>query len=211
MASIQNIQHINIPLSGMYAGRKSRGCLHGSGRNWVILSNMNTNNQNEWEPLINPLTSRDYAVLTYEYADPNNDQSQVLADVLSFTQGSGVETVVLIGASRGGVTSMQVASRPGTGDALAGVAAISAPVEYEGEVFFRADELGRIKVPTLLINTEHDECAAGTRQMFSLISAPKTMIFYDGNEHGTEMFVTKWEALVTALVNFVDTVMGDDT
>ncbi len=82
--SAQNVQNISIPLSGMYAGRKSPGCLHGSGRNWLILSNMNTNRQNEWEPLVNTLTSRGYAVLTYDYIDPHNDQSQVLADALSF-------------------------------------------------------------------------------------------------------------------------------
>jgi pimeloyl-ACP methyl ester carboxylesterase len=103
---------------------------------------------------------------------------------------------------------MQIVAQPGADTTLVGAVAISAPLEHEGVVFFHDDELGRIKVPTLLINTEHDECAVGTRQIFDLISAPKTMIFYDGSEHGTEIFATKREALLTTLVNFVDSVMG---
>ncbi len=103
---------------------------------------------------------------------------------------------------------MQIAAKYDADATVVGAVAISAPVEYEGTVFFNDDELGRIKVPVLLINTEHDECAAGTRQMFGLISAPKTMLFYDGSEHGTEILATKRELLVMALANFVDSVMN---
>lgn len=207
MASTMPGKDIRIPLSGSYAGQESMGRLYGSGPQMVILSNMNTNNQAEWEPLINPLTSSGYAVLTYDYVDPHNDQSDVLVDVIAFAKLSGAEMVVLIGASRGGVTSMQVAIKLNADSALVGAVALSAPVEHEGVVFFSNAELGWIKVPKLLINTEHDECAAGTIQMFGLITAPKTMIFYDGNEHGTDIFTTKRGALVAVLVNFVDSVM----
>ena len=207
MAQI-SFQDVSIPLTGIYEGRKSAGRMYGSGRKGVILSNMNTNEQNEWEPLVDPLVSKGYLVLTYNYIDPHSDQSGVLADVLTFVKQAGADTVLLIGASRGGVTSMQVAARPDLTGGLIGVTAISAPVDHQGELFFSRDDLARVRVPKLLINTEHDECAAGTSQMFELVSAPKTMIFYDGDEHGTEIFVTKKEALLNDLVNFAGKVFG---
>ena len=201
-----SFQDVSISLSGIYDGRSTAGRMYGSGRKAVILSNMNTNDQNEWEPLIVPSAHKDYFILTYNYINSHTDQSGVLADVLSFVKQAGADIIILMGASRGGVTSMQIAAKPDLYQGLAGVAAISAPVDHKGELFFSRDDLARIKIPKLLINTEHDECAAGTRRMFELVTAPKTMIFYDGAEHGTEIFATKKETLVADLVNFADRV-----
>ena len=201
------MRKVTIPLTGTYAGRTTEGRLYGGGSRAVILSNMNTNNQDEWRPLLEPLTSKGLMVLTYDYPDPQADQWEVLEDVLTFIRAQEAERIVLIGASRGGVTSMQVLARSDTTDDVVGAASISAPVEHEGTVFFESDELKGIAQPKLLINTEGDECARGTRQMYELILDPKEMTFYPGQAHGTEIFAVHGEALVSKLVGFAESVL----
>lgn len=98
-------QTINIQLSGGNAGRSTGGSLYGSSETAVILSNMNTNNQIEWQPLLEPLLNGGYMVLTYDYINPQADQWDVLTDVISHIKTIGAKRIVLIGASRGGVTS----------------------------------------------------------------------------------------------------------
>lgn len=64
-------------------------------------------------------------------------------------------------------------------------------------------------MPKLLINTEHDECAAGTKQMFDMVPVPKKMDFYSGDAHGTAIFSTSEGArLIRRLNDFTSTVLG---
>ena len=201
-------QTINIPLSGNNAGRSTGGNLYGSSETAIILSNMNTNNQIEWQPLLKPLLNGGYMVLTYDYINPQADQWDVLTDVISHIKTIGAKRIVLIGASRGGVTSMQVLGKSDGIYGITGVAAISSPVEHEGTVFFTPEELGRVTIPKLFINTEHDECAAGTRQMFDMTPVPKEMVFYPGEAHGTEIFSTDIGArLIRRLIDFTSAVL----
>lgn len=194
---------IKIPLTGSRNGPSTGGNLYGDGNRAVILSNMNTNDQGEWRPLLGPLLRHGFQVLTYDYPDPQADQWAVLLDVISYSKKFGAEKIVLIGASRGGVTSMQVLARSRDLAGIVGVAAISSPVEHEGAVFFSPEELARVSLPKLFINTEHDECAAGTRRMYDLVPAPKEMVFYPGSAHGTEIFSTAdAPGLLRHLLNF---------
>lgn len=198
------MRNVTIPLTRTNTGRTTEGRLYGGGPRAVILSNMNTNDQDEWRPLLDPLLSKGFMVLTYDYIDPRSDQWEVLEDALTFIRSQGAERIVLIGASRGGVTSMQVLARSDTTDDVVGAAAISAPVEHEGAVFFDDEELKGIRQPKLLINCEGDECAWGTRRMYELILEPKEMTFYPGDAHGTEIFAAHGELLVPKLVGFAE-------
>lgn len=199
---------VGIPLTGNRVRPLTDGILYGSGNKSVILSNMNTNNQDEWRPLLGPLFDHGYSVLTYEYPEPQADQWDVLLDVIHFIRNAGAYKIVLIGASRGGVTSMQVLARSTGLDDIVGVAAISAPVEHEGAVFFSPEDLGRVGIPKLFVNTEHDECAAGTKRMYDLVPAPKEMVFYPGEAHGTEIFGSRWgDGLLRRLVDFTRSVL----
>lgn len=199
---------VSIPLTDNRVRPLTGGVLYGSGNKAVILSNMNTNNQDEWRPLLGPLLDHGYLVLTYDYLDPQADQWDVLLEVIHFIKNSGADKIVLIGASRGGVTSMQVLARSAGLDDIVGVAAISAPVEHEGTVFFSQEELGRVGIPKLFINTEHDECATGTRRMYDLVPAPKEMVFYPGEAHGTEIFGSRaGDSLLRRLADFTRSVL----
>jgi hypothetical protein len=79
------------------------GKIYGSGDIAIIFSNMDTNEQNEWSPIIGGLISDRYMGLTYDYPEHMDDQSEILEKVISFVRSLGAKKIVLIGASRGGV------------------------------------------------------------------------------------------------------------
>lgn len=182
------------------------GKIYGSGDIAIIFSNMDTNEQNEWHPIISGLISDRYMGLTYDYPKPIDDQSEILEEVISFARGLGAKKIVLIGASRGGVASLKVAARSVDDDSIIGVVVLSAPIEYEGTVFFSNDELCGIRIPKLLINSESDDGADDTRKMYELFDEPKEVLFYSGNAHGTELFDKEWESLVRKLKNFTESI-----
>ena len=193
---------VSIPLTRSYPGRAIGGKVYGSGKKAVIFSNMDTNDQTEWAPAIEQVASGGYMILTYDYLQQMDDQSGVLEDVTLFAKESGAEETVLIGASRGGVASLKVAAGSDGTDGITGVAALSAPIEYEGTVFYSNEELCAIKIPTLLVNSEGDDGADDTRRMHTLFTEPKELVIYPGSAHGTELFDQE-ESLARKLKDFV--------
>ncbi len=205
-------QDVEIPVESPGPARTTRGRLYSDGPATVILSNMNTNDQTEWAPVIEALTDRPYRILTYDYLDPESDQWTVLAEVMAFAQRPRAGQMVLVGASRGGVTSMQVLAgraRIGRVAGVAGVAAISSPVEHEGRVFFEPGELSKIAIPKLLINTLGDECAEGTREMYAARPSRKKCSFTQAGPHGTEIFSTPYgPEVIEKLTSFIESVLA---
>ncbi|MBM9616969.1 alpha/beta hydrolase [Desulfobulbus rhabdoformis] len=198
-----NTQSISIPITQSSSNsRYTIGKLYGSGHMAVILSNMDTNDQHEWDVIIDDILSEGYMILTYDYFQHADDQSKTLEDAISFVCDSGVKKVILIGASRGGVASIKVAARHVNNDCIVGVVALSAPIEYEGTVFYSKNELSRIKIPKLLINSENDDGANDTRKMFELFDNPKEILFYPGHAHGTELFGKERESIIKKLQEF---------
>lgn len=203
MQSIRK-QSVNIPLTKSYIGGVTDGWLYGSGENVIIFSNMDTNNQSEWKPLIEDIISGGFMILTYNYFQHEEDQSEILEDAISFSKAYGAKKIVLIGASRGGVASLKVAARSVDNDSIVGVAALSAPIEYEGTEFYSNDELCGIRIPKLLINSESDDGADDTRKMHELFDEPKEVLFFPGNAHGTELLGKGREELAGKLKRFAE-------
>ena len=204
-----NKKSVRIPISQSFQdSRFTNGNLYGSGHLAIILSNMDTNDQSEWDSIIGDLISAGYMVLTYDYFQHMDDQSRTLEDAISFICDAGAKKIILIGASRGGVASIKVAARHIGNRSVVGVVAFSAPIEYEGTVFYSKDELSRIKIPKLLINSENDDGASDTRRMFELFENPKELLFYPGDAHGTELFDKERESIVRKLQNFTRAAFG---
>jgi pimeloyl-ACP methyl ester carboxylesterase len=176
----------------------------------IVFSNMDTNDQAEWDPIVNALISDRYMILTYDYFEHLEDQSKTLEDAVSFVCGLGANRIILIGASRGGVASIKVSARHSKNDSIAGVVALSAPIEYEGTVFYRNDELGGIGIPKLLINSKNDDGADDTRKMFEIFDNPKELLFYRGNAHGTELFQKERESIIKKLRGFTEFIFRAD-
>ena len=187
--------------------RSVNGKRYGSGDIAIIFSNMDTNEQSEWNPIINCLISDRYMGFTYDYPEHKDDQSEILEEVISFAHGLGVKKIVLVGASRGGVASIKVAARQVNNDKIVGVIAISAPIEYEGTVFYSDSELRTIKIPKLLVNSEKDDGAEDNRKMLELFSEPKELLFYSGDAHGTELFENERESVVIKFNGFMKSVL----
>jgi hypothetical protein len=202
------IQSVSIPVSQSYAKRTADGRLYGSGEKAIIFSNMDTNNQSEWDPIIDYIISGGYMILTYNYFQHMDDQSRTLEDAISFVKASGAKKIVLIGASRGGVTSVKVAARSVDNNCIVGVAALSAPIKHEGIVFYSTDELCGIRIPKLLINSESDDGADDTRKMYEIFEEPKELFIYPGNAHGTELFHKERESIIKKLQDFIESVFS---
>ena len=187
--------------------RSVNGKSYGSGDIGIIFSNMDTNEQSEWNPIIRHLVFNRYMGITYDYPEHMDDQSAILEEVISFVYGLGVEKIFLIGASRGGVASIKVAARNTNNDSIVGVIAISAPIEYEGYLFYSDDELRAINIPKLLLNSEKDGGAEDNRKMFEIFGEPKELLFYSGDAHGTELFENELESMATKISNFMKSVL----
>ena len=204
-----NTQSVSIPIAQSSPDSRSiNGKLYGSGHMAIIFSNMDTNDQSEWDAIINDLISDRYMILTYDYLQHIDDQSRTLEDAISFVCDSGAKKIILIGASRGGVASIKVAARHMNNNCIVGVVAFSAPIEYEGTVFYSKDELSRIKIPKLLINSENDDGANDTRKMFEIFDNPKELLFYPGDAHGTELFDKERESIIKKLQDFTAAAFG---
>lgn len=199
-------QSVSISITRPSKGKKTtKGKLYGSGDVAIILSNMDTNDQDEWSPVVNDLISDRYMVLTYDYPEHMDDQSGILEDALSFVGDLGAKKIILIGASRGGVASIKVAARHVNDDRIVGVAALSAPMAYEGTVFYGKGELSEINIPKLLLNSEDDDGAKENREMFQIFIEPKELVLYPGKAHGTELFDKERESIVKKLQGFIAT------
>ncbi len=204
-----NTQSVSIPITqSSPVSRSTNGNLYGSGHMAIILSNMDTNDQSEWDAIINDLISDRYMILTYDYFQHMDDQSRTLEDAISFVCDSGAKKIILIGASRGGVASIKVGARHMNNNCIVGVVAFSAPIEYEGTVFYSKDELSRIKIPKLLINSENDDGANDARKMFEIFDNPKELLFYPGDAHGTELFDKERESIIKKLQDFTAAAFG---
>lgn len=201
----------SIPTTKANTDKKTiDGFFYGSGDIAIIFSNMDTNNQKEWNPLIYNLISEKYLSVTYTYAEHTDDQSWALEEVVSFTCDMGAKKIVLIGASRGGVASIKVAARNvNNNNKIVGVVSISAPIEYEGSIFYSLEELKGIKIPKLLLNSERDGGADDNRKMMEIFREPKELYFYPGDAHGTELFGNELESISKKIDSFIKSVTGE--
>jgi len=196
------MRSVRIPITLPSPHKAMNGRIYGAGHTGIVFSNMDTNNQSEWDPAVHALLSDGYQILTYDYPEHNDDQSRILEDAVSFLAEAGTRKIILVGASRGGVASIKVAARNTNNDSIVGVVAFSAPIEYEGTIFYYNHELSGIKIPKLLINSENDDGAHDTRKMFELFNGPKELRMYPGNAHGTELFHKDGESIIKEILGF---------
>ncbi len=189
--------------------RFTRGSLYGSGDKAVILSNMDTNSREEWDPVVAELLPLGCLVLTYDYIGFNSDQSSVLSDALRFIREQGARKIVLAGASRGGVASIRVACDRRGDSSIVGVAAMSAPIVHEGVTFYTEEELMKIEVPKLLINSEADDGTGDALKMHGLFRDPKQLRIFSGDGHGTQIIEQHGEAPVKLISEFSERVFSN--
>lgn len=196
-------------------GTTLTGTLYGAGSTALILSNMGDNDPAAWEREAPLFAKEGYMVLTYSFRYPARTArftatmaKQTVDDLqaaVAFVRAQGAKTIVLLGASLGGMATAKVAAsiQP------AAMVVISAPADLlEFDFQVSAAELVAITMPKLLIASEDDTIvpSAATQQMFDLAAEPKEMVVYPGSAHGVQLFATNAAAeLRQRLLTFVKT------
>ena len=198
-------EELRIPLAGEEQTIDAKR--YGHGENIVVLSNMDTNDPEEWQSLIEAADTESYALVTYTYPAGDANHARALGAVLDFIEDEKrtppADRVILLGASRGGVVSLQVAARRGD-ERIVAVVALSAPSEHEGIKFFTDADLRMITVPKLLLNSEFDDWIEDTRNVFATVEDPRHLTVYPGDAHGTELFREHGESLSQQLTEYFE-------
>ena len=166
------------------------GYVFGSHTIGVVLSHMQSTDQQSWWPFARILRDKGYQVLTYDFRGYRDSQGEIDIDnidmdvkaALDFMESNGTSKVFLIGANMGGTASLKVASR----DIVAGVITLSAPPAVEH--LDAREDVATIAAPKLFIAARDDLFYARSVDLFDQTSQdPKERQIVDGRAHGTDM------------------------
>jgi pimeloyl-ACP methyl ester carboxylesterase len=171
------------------------GHLFGSGAAGVILCHMYPADQSSWYLTAQELATQGYLVLTFDFLGYGESGGQKEIDgidrdvtaAITEMRGQGAAAVVLAGASMGGTASLIAGDKAQALSSirLAGIATLSAPVEFKG--LSAAAAVPRIIVPLLFIAAQRDAGADGARQLEQLSSGKGDLQILPGSDHGTNL------------------------
>lgn len=198
---------LDIPLAVANADLTIQARRYGHGPGIVVISNMDTNDANEWSSFVEAMSQYDgFSVVTYAYPEDLSLAEDALSAVLDFVElGVGEDVkqkIVLLGASLGGVASLKAAAKRGD-ERIFAVIAISTPMERNGTTLVTEAELRMLNFHKLLIASEFDECVESTRDIFALSEDPRQLTVYPGEGHGTGIFGEHEESLVQQLTEYI--------
>lgn len=203
MESAKRFSSLKIPSGD---GSEISGRIYRQNEKIIILSNMDTNEPDEWDPLVDTLLKAGYSILQYSYNRDKNDCLHDLFDVMDYVKRNISKRFILVGASRGGVISLKSAINPDYRNDISAVIALSAPQVYEGELFYSDEDLKKITAPVFLINSEFDDAVSDTEKMYEMIEAKKEIMICSGNGHGTEMFRDNKDVLPASIETFISNI-----
>jgi pimeloyl-ACP methyl ester carboxylesterase len=185
-----------------------KGHVFGSGQAGVILAHMYPADQTSWYPTAQRLAQAGYLVLTFDFRGYGESGGSKQIDLIggdvsaAITQirKEGAGSVVLAGASMGGTASLVAGDQAQSLSSirLAGIATLSAPVEFQG--LSAAAAVPRIIVPLLFIAAEKDAGAAGAQQLEQLSAGKGDLQIVPGSDHGTDLLTGQQAAKVYQLL-----------
>jgi pimeloyl-ACP methyl ester carboxylesterase len=152
--------------------------------------------QTSWDGVAQDLAAEGFFVLAFDFRGYGESEGakdiqyldrDVTAAVITLRQ-AGAEEIVLVGASMGGTACLKSADQLQTLSSvrLAGVATLSAPVQFQG---LSAEEaVPRLQIPLLFIAAEGDSGASGARDLQGLAGGRGTLVILPGSDHGTDLF-----------------------
>jgi len=183
------------------------GHVFGAGSSGVILAHMYPADQTSWYPTAERLAQEGYLVLTFDfrgYGESEGSKQIELIDkdvtaAIREIAGAGAGESALIGASMGGTACLMAAAQSSPPIPIAGVATLSAPVEFKG--LSAAEAVPKLTVPLLFIAAEGDVGADGARKLQELASNKGDLELFPGDEHGTNLLEGPYAEQVWGLLS----------
>lgn len=185
------------------------GRLYGSGIRAIVLSHMYPADQASWSSQAQRLADEGYLVLTFDFRGYGLSQGQKDLQFLDrdvdaavhYVRGAGADELVLIGASMGGTASLISASQWQylSSFRTAGVATLSAPVEFQG--LSAREAVADIQIPAMFVAAEGDVGAKNAHELQTLCGGRGDLHILPGDDHGTDLFLgaqadTTWQLLL---------------
>jgi len=180
------------------------GRLFGQGKTGIVLGHMYPADQNSFSKLARNLSEAGYQVLTFDFrgyglSDGIKDIPRIDKDMMAARRWLAQRTnkVFLIGASMGGTAALKTAAR----ERVAGVATLSAPVDFMG---LKVANIRTIKGPKLFIAAAEDDSAgASARAFYAQVEEPKELEILPGRAHGTDMLKEPPSQVETLLLEWL--------
>jgi uncharacterized protein len=185
------------------------GTLFGTGTTGVVLSNMGDNDPADWERFAPMLSQQGYLVLAYTFRDAarssrftaemGTDTEADLAGAIAYLQEQGADTIVLIGASLGGMATASLVGADGVRAAVV----LSSPVRVpDADYAVDRQALAANTIPVLYIAADADPVvpAADTRRLYELTAGPREWQSYPEQVHGSELLDSGSAGQVTARI-----------
>ena len=181
------------------------GSVFGAGEIAVILAHMRGRDQTSWFPFARFVAESGYKVLTFDFrgygkstGTKDTRMDRDLEAAIAYMRAKGAKQVVLIGASMGGTTVIELASE----SQVQGVAALSPPAE-----FGRINALTAVEsmvIPLLLIVAENDSQYYSDARKIESAAAATQFLLIEGQQHGTNMIAEHRNEIFANLLAFLD-------
>lgn len=166
------------------------------GRTAVVLAHMSEGDLCSWEPYARRLAAKGFFAFPFDFrghgfSEGVQDHSKAGADVAAAVRavrGLGARTIVVAGASLGGIAA--VVAAPSLRPPVQGVVSVSGPAAVAGQLNARP-AARRLRVPTLYVVAEQDrngpyDFAAEARELHAATrTAEKRLELVPGTLHGT--------------------------
>jgi pimeloyl-ACP methyl ester carboxylesterase len=178
------------------------------GKSGVVLCHMYPSDQSSWDTEARVLSGQGLTVLTFDFrgygrSQGSKDIQLIDRDVtaaVGFLRDAGVQELVLVGASMGGTAALKAAGQLQTLSSVrvAGVATLSAPVEFMG--ISASESVPGLEIPLLFVAAEDDSGAAGARELQSLSGGRGDLQILSGVDHGTDLLTGSQAGQVSILL-----------
>jgi len=176
-------------------GKKFAGTVYGTGETAILLANMTSGGERQWDPFVEAVDRQNFSTITFSYLQADYPgASQEIRIILEKLRESGYERVICIGASLGVTACGSIAREP----EIVGLVLIAGP-NFGGS-------LAKMQYPKLFIAGALDTWAKDTQAVYEQAAEPKRLVLFEGNSaHGTNLFFSgDREQFLSLLIDFVN-------
>lgn len=174
--------------------RKFAGHVIGQGQTAIILANMSSGGESQWDPFVSAVDKEEFTILTFNYLQPDYPgAAQAAITVLERLRETGYKRVVCMGASLGVSACGSIAMEP----------------EMVGLVMIAGPNTGATittSYPKLFIAAADDPWAKDIGYAYKSSDEPHQLLLFPGTSmHGTQLFYSTFrEQILQALQDFLN-------